>query len=247
MRRKANTPEKEVLAALKAILKFQVHIINTHFTLRTDCSSLKGVLEKDAKDLAAKLIFARWQAMFSLFRFDIEHIKGESNSLPEFLTREYLQGGTGRISMMRTVRKKTEWFPTTGDRVLGSIPRSDYFPGQPWATADLRPRAGCLRRRMVLDGLDESGLRMTGAAYVKHHFDGRGNISHSVCIRKDQLKAPEAEGRVFKFSSGNLIGFFTLFNGLKDWSFSCRFFPNERMKLLFSFKPHFPLLSNKTG
>lgn len=88
---------------------------------------------------------------------------------------------------------------------------------------------------------------MTGAAYVKHHFDGRGNISHSVCIRKDQLKAPEAEGRVFKFSSGNLIGFFTLFNGLKDWSFSCRFFPNERMKLLFSFKPHFPLLSNKTG
>ena len=74
---------------------------------------------------------------------------------------------------------------------------------------------------MVLDGLDESGLRMTGAAYVKHHFDGRGNISHSVCIRKDQLKAPEAEGRVFKFSSGNLIGFFTLFNGLKDWSFSC--------------------------
>ncbi|KAM7249616.1 hypothetical protein ACFE04_011447 [Oxalis oulophora] len=116
--------------------------------------------------------------------------------------------------MMRTVRKKTEWFPTTGDRVLGSIPRSDYFPGQPWATADLRPRAGCLRRRMVLDGLDESSLRMTGAAYVKHHFDGRGNISHSVCIRKEQLKAPDAEGRVFKFSSGNLIGFFTLFNGL---------------------------------
>ena len=93
MRRKANTPEKEVLAALKAILKFQVHIIKTHLTLRTDCSSLKGVLEKDAKDLAAKLIFARWQAMFSLFCFDIEHIKGESNSLPECLTR---QGGTGR-------------------------------------------------------------------------------------------------------------------------------------------------------
>jgi len=70
---------------------------------------------------------------------------------------------------------------------------------------------------------------MTGAPYVKHHFDGRGNISHSVCIRKDQLKAPQAEGRVLKFSSGNLIGFFTLFNGLKDWSFSCRFFPNEAL------------------
>ena len=127
MRRKANTPEKEVLAALKAILKFHVHILNTHFTLRTDCSSLKGVLEKDATDLAAKLIFARWQAMFSMFYFDIAHVKGESNSLTEYLTREYLQGRTGRNSMMRMVRNKTEWFSTTGDRVLGSIPRSDYF------------------------------------------------------------------------------------------------------------------------
>jgi len=86
MRRKANTPEKEVLAALKAILKFHVHILNTHFTLRTDCSSLKRVLEKDATDLVAKLIFARWKAMFSMFCFDIEHVKGESNSLPEYLT-----------------------------------------------------------------------------------------------------------------------------------------------------------------
>lgn len=218
------------MAALKAILKFQVHIRNTHLTLRTDCPSLKGVLEKDAKDPAAKLIFARWQAMFSLFSFDIEHIKGESNSLPDFLTREYLQGGTGRISMMRTARKKTEWFPTTGDRVLRSIPRSDYFPGQPWATADY------LLGPDVYEGewssMDwtraENILRMTGAAYVKHHFDGRGNISHSVCIRKDQLKAPGAEGRVFKLSSGNLIGFFTFFNGLKDWSFSLASF---RMKV----------------
>lgn len=40
---KANTPEKGVLAALKAILKFQ---LNTHLTLRTDSSSLKGVLDK---------------------------------------------------------------------------------------------------------------------------------------------------------------------------------------------------------
>jgi len=86
MRRKANTPGKEVLAALKTILKFHVHILNTHVTLRTDCSSLKGVLEKDAKDLVAKLIFAGWQAMFSMFYFDIEHIKGESNSLRKYLT-----------------------------------------------------------------------------------------------------------------------------------------------------------------
>jgi len=59
---------------------------------------------------------------------------------------------------------------------------------------------------MVLDVFDESGLRMTGAAYVRHHFDNQGNISHLICIRKDQLKAIEVKGRVFKFSSGSLIG-----------------------------------------
>ena len=138
MRHKANTPEKEVLAALKAILIFQVCILNTHFTLRADCSSLKRVLENDAKGLIAKLIFARWQAMFSLFCFDIEHINGEFNSLPEYFTRENLQEGTRRISMTRTIHMKREWFPTTGDLVLGSIPRSDYFPGQPWTIADLQ-------------------------------------------------------------------------------------------------------------
>lgn len=86
MRRKANKypyKEKEVLAALKAILQFRMHLLNTHLTLRTDCPS--GVLEKNAKDLAAKRIFARSQAMFSLFSFDIEHNKGESSRifLPE--------------------------------------------------------------------------------------------------------------------------------------------------------------------
>ena len=223
------------MAALKAILKFRVHLLNTHLTLRTDCPS--GVLEKNAKDLAAKRIFARSQAMFSLFSFDIEHNKGESNSLPDFLTREYLQGGTGRISMMKTARKKTEWFPTTGDRVLRSIPRSDYFPGQPWATADylLGPDVYEGEWSSIDWTRAENFLRITGAAYVKHHFDGRGNISHSVCIRKDQWKARGAEGRVFKLSSGNLIGFFTLFNRLKGWSFYCRFFPDERMKLFIFF------------
>jgi hypothetical protein len=49
------------------------------------------VLQKDVKNLSSKQIFARWQAELSVFDFDIEYIKGESNSLPDFLTREYLQ------------------------------------------------------------------------------------------------------------------------------------------------------------
>ncbi|EXB36956.1 hypothetical protein L484_018332 [Morus notabilis] len=59
---------------------------------------LKGVLEKDTKDLAAKLIFARGQAMFSLVCFDIEHIKRESNSLPSVLPENIYKGEQDAIS-----------------------------------------------------------------------------------------------------------------------------------------------------
>ena len=50
------------------------------------------ILQKDVKNLVSKQILARWQAILSAFDFDIEFIKGESNSLPDFLTREFLQG-----------------------------------------------------------------------------------------------------------------------------------------------------------
>ena len=50
------------------------------------------VLEKDVKNLAAKQIFARWQAILGIFDFKIEFIKGETNSLHDFLSREFLQG-----------------------------------------------------------------------------------------------------------------------------------------------------------
>ena len=93
---------------------------------------------------------------------------------------------------------------------------------------------------MVLDGLDES------REYPKNERCGvcqaplrrpREHLAFGM-YSKGPIEGPylsKAEGRVFKLSSGNLIGLFTLFNGLKDWSFSCRFFPNERMKLFFSF------------
>ncbi|CAN1215329.1 hypothetical protein LINPERPRIM_LOCUS169 [Linum perenne] len=62
------------------------------FLIRVDCQAAKGILEKDVKNLASKQIFARWQAILSIFDFHIEIIKGQANSLPDFLTREFLQG-----------------------------------------------------------------------------------------------------------------------------------------------------------
>ena len=60
--------------------------------VRVDCKSAKDVLFKDVENLASKQIFARWQAILSIFYFDIDYIKGELNYIPDFLTREFLQG-----------------------------------------------------------------------------------------------------------------------------------------------------------
>ena len=62
------------------------------FLLRIDCQSAKSILEKDVKNIISKQIFTRWQALIGNFDFDIEFIKGENNSLPDFLSREFLQG-----------------------------------------------------------------------------------------------------------------------------------------------------------
>ena len=87
--------KKEILAIVLTISKFQGDLLNQKFLLRIDCKSAKSVLIKDVQNIASKQIFARWQSILSCFDFDIEHIKGSLNTLPDFLTREFLQGGNG--------------------------------------------------------------------------------------------------------------------------------------------------------
>ena len=80
-----------MLYVVKYIFKFQDDLLNQTFILRVDCSAVKQVLKKDIKNLDSKQISARWQAELSSFDFDIDYIKGESNFLPGFLTREFHQ------------------------------------------------------------------------------------------------------------------------------------------------------------
>ena len=84
--------KKEVLAIILCVSKFQSNLLNQKFFIRVDCKSAKNILQKDVKNLASNQIFARWQAILSVFYFEIEYLKGTSNSLPDYLTREYLQG-----------------------------------------------------------------------------------------------------------------------------------------------------------
>ena len=89
---KYSTIKKELLSIVLCITKFEDDLFCKNFLLRIDCKAAKSVLEKDVKNLVSKHIFARWQALLSNFDFTIEFIKGESNSLPDFLSREFLQG-----------------------------------------------------------------------------------------------------------------------------------------------------------
>ena len=87
----STTIKKEILAIVLSINKFQSDLLNQKFLLRVDCKSAKDILQKDVQNIASEQIFARWQAILSIFDFEIEFIKKESNSFPNFLTREFLQ------------------------------------------------------------------------------------------------------------------------------------------------------------
>ncbi|GAV56555.1 LOW QUALITY PROTEIN: hypothetical protein CFOL_v3_00097, partial [Cephalotus follicularis] len=73
------------------IQKFQSDLLNKKFFIIVDCVAANSIITKDLKNLASKQIFARWQGILFSFDFTIEHIKGDLNSLTDYLTREFLQ------------------------------------------------------------------------------------------------------------------------------------------------------------
>jgi len=83
--------KKKVLAIVLCISKFQSDLLNQKLLIRVDCKSAKYILQKDVKKLASKQIFARWKTILSVFDFEIKYIKDTSNSLLDYLTREFLQ------------------------------------------------------------------------------------------------------------------------------------------------------------
>ncbi|KAK4566292.1 hypothetical protein RGQ29_002509 [Quercus rubra] len=91
-----STIKKEILSIVLCISKFQSDLLNQKFLLHIDCKSAKYVIEKDVENIDSKHIFARWQTILSVFDFDIEYIKGSQNTIPDFLTREFLQCHNGK-------------------------------------------------------------------------------------------------------------------------------------------------------
>ena len=91
-----STIKKEILSIVLCISKSQSDLLNQKLLLRTDCKSAKYVIEKDVENIVSKHIFARWQAILSVFYFDVEYIKGSQNAIPNFLTGEFLQCHNGK-------------------------------------------------------------------------------------------------------------------------------------------------------
>ena len=84
------TIDKEIKAALNAINKFEIYLINKKIILRTDVVAMNKVLHKKITK-SSETKFARWKALFANFYFHIEHIKSSENSIPDFLSREKFQ------------------------------------------------------------------------------------------------------------------------------------------------------------
>jgi hypothetical protein len=86
-----STIKKEILSIVLCITKFQSNLLNQKFLLRVNFKYAKEILQKNIQNLASKQNSARWQAILSIFYFDIVCIKGNSNSILDFLTREFFQ------------------------------------------------------------------------------------------------------------------------------------------------------------
>ena len=70
--------DRKIKATLNVVQKFEIFLINKKFVLRPDVAAMNKVLNKEVKK-ASDAKFARWQALFSNFEFDVEHIKGSKN------------------------------------------------------------------------------------------------------------------------------------------------------------------------
>ena len=129
-----STIKKEILSIVLFISKFQSDLLNQKFLLRIDCKSAKYVIEKDVENIVSKHIFAKWQAILSVFYFGIEYIKGSQNSIPDFLTCEFLQ------CQMASRRPKDNHPAKTSKQIVKKEPASPLDITNCFTTLGIIPR-----------------------------------------------------------------------------------------------------------
>ena len=75
--------EQELLGVVYAIQQFRVYLLGQPFDLHTDHAALRWLLDK--KDTQGRL--ARWVTLLQEYQYDIFHVKGKHNVVPDALSR----------------------------------------------------------------------------------------------------------------------------------------------------------------
>ncbi|ACB69773.1 replicase [Eupatorium vein clearing virus] len=81
--------EKEILAVIRSIQSFPVYLTPVEFIVRTDNKTMEHFLTSKFELGTKSGRLVRWQMWFKHYNFKVEHIKGTSNFLADYLSREY--------------------------------------------------------------------------------------------------------------------------------------------------------------
>ena len=78
-----NVTEQELLAIVYAVQKFKVYLLGQKFKIDTDHKALKWLLSQN--DTEGRI--ARWVNILQQYQFEVCHIKGKDNAVPDALSR----------------------------------------------------------------------------------------------------------------------------------------------------------------
>ena len=82
-----NINEKELLAIIKGINKFEVFLLPKSFIIETDNTQVAGFIKNNTgKGVQARRL-SRWKTLLSYYNFKIVHLKRTGNFLVDFLSR----------------------------------------------------------------------------------------------------------------------------------------------------------------
>ena len=81
------THEKEVLTIVRAIEKYMLFLRPKHFIVYTDSSYAVGFRDLNLNKLKTNRLI-RWQQTLNDSDFNIIHIKGKKNTVPDIIPRE---------------------------------------------------------------------------------------------------------------------------------------------------------------
>lgn len=87
--RRYSATEREALAIVFFVEKFRYHLLGRHFLLKTDHHALTYIF----KGAASNSKLARWALRLQEFSFDIVHVPGKENVVPDDMSRRSEQDG----------------------------------------------------------------------------------------------------------------------------------------------------------